>query len=147
MIRRPSAQRLGEARRRRALYSGLDGAGGPAGGWLLGFPSLPWVVCFLSFFSPPFLCASPFMVRTGTYTGTPTKGIPFFIFLSASPTPQLHNPHTFAFSDGPPLRGSEAAIKQSAAGGTKASNDLRNASTCRDKKLQKTLCFFIMTAA
>ena len=35
MIRRPSAQRLGEARRRRALYSGLDGAGGPAGGWLL----------------------------------------------------------------------------------------------------------------
>ena len=110
MIRRPSAQRLGEARRRRALYSGLDGAGGPAGGWLLGFPSLPWVVCFLSFFSPPFLCASPFMVRTGTYTGTPTKGIPFFIFLSASPTPQLHNPHTFAFSDGPPLRGSEAAM-------------------------------------
>ena len=29
MIRRPSAQRLGEARRRRALYSGLDGSGGP----------------------------------------------------------------------------------------------------------------------
>ena len=29
MIRRPSAQRLGEARRRRALHSGLDGSGGP----------------------------------------------------------------------------------------------------------------------
>ena len=29
MIRRPSAQRLGEARRRRALYSGLYGSGGP----------------------------------------------------------------------------------------------------------------------